>query len=126
MSPQAQAPAWFHNAVLSGLQFLWALGLPGTPAGEVAALTATSWVQALWLHPLRWTEEQDLPRLTEAFTTVAARTERWPTPRNVLDALPPRPPAQALAHQGTLPPPALRNKIAQLTGRLTQPTGDAA
>lgn len=117
----ATAPDWFHNTVVSGLQFLWALGLPGTPAGELATLTAASWVQALWCHNPRWTEKPDAPRLTEAFTTVAGRAERWPTPRTVLDAMPARKQPLALPLRGTPAPPAVREMLARLNSRLPKP-----
>lgn len=98
------APPWFSNQVVSGLQYLWALGLPGTPAGELAQLTATAWIDTLWHHNVRWQEALDPPRLEAAFKTAARLAERWPTPRQVLQALPDRPVVQALPAPSSGPP----------------------
>jgi hypothetical protein len=46
---------WFHNAVLSGVQRLYALNLPDRPAAEVVQLTAVTWVDVLWAL-LPWAE----------------------------------------------------------------------
>lgn len=83
-----QAPAWFHNAVVDGVQRLHVLSLQGTPAAETVTLTAQVWIDTLWHTPRRWQEARDLPRLQEAFRTIAGRAERWPAPRAVLDNLP--------------------------------------
>lgn len=114
-----QAAAWFHNRVVSGLQFLWALGLTGTPASELATLTASSWVHALWRHPVAWSEELDSYRLYEAFTTLGARVERWPAPRQVLDNMPARAPRPALPWVPATQPPQVRERIARMTRRRT-------
>lgn len=87
MTPQL-APAWFHNAVVEGVQRLHVLSLPGTPAAETVTLTAQVWIDTLWRMPRFWDEARDLPRLQEAFRTTAQRAERWPAPRNVMDNLP--------------------------------------
>jgi len=86
-----QAPAWFHNAVVDGVQRLHVLSLQGTPAAETVTLTAQVWIDTLWHTPRSWDEARDLPRLQEAFRTIAGRADRWPAPRAVLDHLP-RPP----------------------------------
>jgi hypothetical protein len=86
-----EMPNWFRNRVLDGLQFMLALGLPGTPSSEIAKLTAQSWMTALWMAGLAWNEERDAYRLYQGFINAAAAADRWPTPRAVLQALPARP-----------------------------------
>lgn len=105
------APAWFSNQVVSGLQYLWALGLPGTPAGELAQLTATAWIDTLWHHQVRWDEDLDPPRLEAAFKTAARMADRWPTPRQVLQALPDRLPTPALPAPVSRPPAFLKERF---------------
>lgn len=124
-APDQAAPAWFHNGVVSGLQFLWALGLPGTPAAELATMTASAWVHALWHHPWRWDEEADSKRLREAFTTLAARVDRWPAPRAVLEAMPPRRRPPALTYAPEPQPAHVREFIARKTRRATKPAQEA-
>lgn len=121
MNAPTQAPAWFHNQVVSGLQYLWALGLPGTPAGELAQLTATAWIDTLWCHHVRWQEALDPPRLEAAFKAAARQADRWPTPRQVLQALPDRVPAPALPAPVSRPPAFLKERFPWLGRR--QPRG---
>lgn len=114
-----KAAPWFHNRVVSGLQFLWALGLPGTPASELATLTASTWVHTLWQCGRAWVEELDSYHLYEAFTAVAARAERWPTPRAVLAEMKPRAVRPALPAPFTPAPPHIREKMRTLGRRAT-------
>jgi hypothetical protein len=123
---QDDVPPWFFNAVVSGLQFMWALGLPGTPASDLATLTAQAWVQALHSAPFAWNEEQDRARLQEAFKAAASQAERWPTPRAVLNALPPRPVRAALPGPSLQAiPPSVREKMRRLGSRHTPPLKEA-
>lgn len=122
----ADVPAWFHNAVVSGLQFLWALGLPGTPASELATLTAQAWVDAMYSGPSAWCQELDEQRLVSAFKAAAGQAERWPTPRAVLSALPPRPHRLALPGPSLQDmPPGMREKLRSLGSRYRTPLKDA-
>lgn len=86
MAP-TEAPAWFHNRVVDGLQMLVALALQGTPPAETVALTAQVWVATLW-RARPWLDERDAQRIAAAFADLAARIDRWPAPRQLLDALP--------------------------------------
>lgn len=107
--------AWFHNGVVEGLQFLWTLGLPGTPAGELATLVATSWVQAMW-DTAAWAEEADAGRLHQAFLRTGGSADRWPTPRQVLDAMPARPRPLALPQPRTPVPGHVKELLTRLRG----------
>ena len=81
-------PDWFHNAVVDGIQRLHVLSLQGTPAAETVTLTAQVWIDTLWHTPRSWDEARDLPRLQEAFRSLAGRVDRWPAPRTVLENMP--------------------------------------
>jgi hypothetical protein len=115
-------PNWLHNRVLDGVQFLRALGLPGTPAAEVATLTFIAWVSAIWNHGSRsWVEELDSARLYRAFESAAANAERWPTPKEVLQAMQPRQSMPAIGHTLKAPSP----EQAELLRNLRRRFGDA-
>lgn len=123
------APAWFTNRILTGLQRIYTLSLPGTPAADIIDKTADTWVAVLW-PPGMWQEERDLPRFNEAFRLLARKVERWPAPRALLDCLPPAPEVQAL------PPPKYRANperiakaraiVAKIAERWTTPPKDRA
>lgn len=108
------APHWFRNRVVSGLQFLLSLGLVGTPAAELATLTATTWIAALWNSRPGWNEALDNARLEAAFMALAVDADRWPSPRALLDRLPARP------QQPRLPPPPLQGPSPEVRERLAR------
>lgn len=91
MSPHTnEAPAWFQNRIIDGLQLLYSLCLPGFPAAEVLPLTCVTWVEVLYAtRP--WDEALDSGRLRTAFTELARLSERWPAPAQLKQHLPPRP-----------------------------------
>jgi len=104
---------WFHNAVLEGVQRLYALNLPDRPAAEVLQLTAATWIEVLWAL-LPWDESCDAWRLPVAFRDLAASVDRWPAPKSLRAHLPARRAAgPALAHQGSPAPPAVAAKLAE-------------
>ena len=90
------AADWFHNAVVEGVQRLQVLSLQGTPAAETVVLTVEVWIETLWRASWGWQQERDVPRLQEAFRSIAAKAERWPAPRAVLDNLPAAPQVKQL------------------------------
>jgi hypothetical protein len=83
------AETWFHNAVIDGVQRLYALNLADRPAAEVLPLTAVTWVEVVWCWML-WDERLDAGRLRVAFRDLAASVERWPAPRQLRAHLPAR------------------------------------
>lgn len=121
------APAWFNNRILEGLQFLWALGLPGTPAAELANLTASAWIAALW-QMQAWDEELDSYRLHEGFMTAAVRADRWPAPRTITECLGPRPRPRgaALPYHPQPPSDEQRARMGRLGRRASDRSADAA
>lgn len=115
------APAWFHNAVVTGIQNLYLLSLPGSPAGEVLPGTVEVWVRSLWAMPIAWDERLDSPRIDAGFVHLAQHCDRWPAPKLLLANLPSRP-AQALlappAHVAKPVPGWVREKLEHLAGRM--------
>lgn len=91
---KTDAPEWFRRAVADGLKVLVALSLPGEPALDLMPATKRLWIHLLWNSNRAW-QAEDAARLLEAFTLLATRIDRWPAPRQLLDAVPRRkaPPA---------------------------------
>lgn len=111
--------AWFHNAVIDGVQLLYSLALNGGPAAEVLPLTTTGWIQTLWRARGTWVQHLDTPRLQAGFVSLAGACDRWPAPRHLLDHLPARPELPAITYA---PPPVTadkRQQMAELRRRVT-------
>lgn len=118
----ASAPGWLLAEVAQGLQRLMLLGLPGTPASETITGTAQVWADA-FAHGRALDQRLDAPRIQAAFRAVAARVERFPPPRVVIDALPARPQPQALPAPQLTPAQIANNKqrIAALLRAIHRP-----
>jgi len=94
MSHPAQ---WFRDEIFAGLARLLVLRLPSAPWEEEAQYTQQTWIEVLWAAPIGWDAELDTQRIRAAFNRLAARADRWPAPRQMLDLLPDRPQQQRLA-----------------------------
>lgn len=103
--------AWFHNAVIDGVQLLYSLALNGGPAAEVLPLTTTGWIETLWRARGSWEQHLDAQRLQAGFISLAGACERWPAPKQLLDHLPARPELPAITYA---PPPVTADKRLQL------------
>lgn len=121
MTHAAETPAWMRAEVITGLQRLVALALPGQPPAETIVLTAATWCDALGLLPVAWDERQDAPRLRAAFAALLPQVERWPAPAALLRNLPARPPAPRLPAPQASPERmrSVRAQLAAITARLT-------
>ena len=93
------AERWFREAIGDGLQRLLVLRFDNAPALDFLDLTAGVWVDSLaggdWdaaLNIRYWDEALDGPRIAAAFMAMARTRSTWPAPRDLLNALPPRPP----------------------------------
>lgn len=93
-----ELPDSLHDEVVDGLTLILALRLPGTPAADTIQATAQAWSVALAAGKT-WDAEQDIPRIQTAFAVLAAQTDRWPAPRDLLGCLPPRPERLKLEHR---------------------------
>ncbi|PIQ25397.1 hypothetical protein COW20_15155 [bacterium (Candidatus Blackallbacteria) CG13_big_fil_rev_8_21_14_2_50_49_14] len=91
MVERQEPPKWLRDVVSDGLKHLVVLGLPGQPPAETIGMTGKAWIKALWKYSTSWDEAQDRPRLEEAFLTMLPEVERWPVPKDLIAALPPRP-----------------------------------
>lgn len=94
------AEKWFESEVARGMQALMVLRLPGAPPEDAITLTLDVWLNALedWIV---WNEEQDTPRIQKAFKTLIRKSEKWPAPKHLIEALPER------IHMPALPEPPL-------------------
>ena len=95
---------WLRNAVIDGLQTLLVLRLDGSPANDTVQAVANVWINVFTRQPIAWDEELDTPRLREAFLRGASYLKAWPSPRGILDYLPPRPQRLSLNHHGMYSP----------------------
>ena len=111
------APAWFHNAIVDGVQLVYSLALPGCPAGEVLPLTTTGWIEVLW-RGAAWDAELDARRVPLAFFSLARACDRWPAPKQLLDHLPRRPDMLAIAESAPPITAERRAALAELRRRL--------
>lgn len=109
--------AWFHNAIIDGVQLLYSLALNGSPAAEVLPLTTTGWVEVLW-RGSAWDAQRDSDRVRLAFFSLARVADRWPAPKALLDHLPPVEPVRALTESVPEPSPAQRAALQALKRRL--------
>lgn len=79
-----------RNEIITGVQKLFSLRLPGAPAADAVGMTAAVWIEALAAHRINWDAHQDAPRIQRAFQ-ILLRADRWPVPKDLIAALPPRP-----------------------------------
>lgn len=93
-----ELPTQLHNAVIDGLTMLLTLRLSGTPAADTAAATAQTWSRVL-AHGREWDEVRDAARFQKAFMALANEMNRWPSPKDFLDVLPPPPEPLMLEHR---------------------------
>jgi hypothetical protein len=110
---KTEAPDWFRRAVADGLKVLVALSLPGEPALDLMPATKRLWVHLLWNCNRAW-QPDDAARVLEAFTVLATRIDRWPAPRQLLDALPRRPRPQPALPAPKADPEKARRYIEQM------------
>jgi hypothetical protein len=97
---------WLRAEVITGLQKLLALRLPGTPPQDAVTGTAQVWLEAIDQPGICWDEALDKPRVLRAFKALFANCERWPVPKNFMQHLGNRDPPRALP-----PPPMTREEI---------------
>jgi hypothetical protein len=79
---------WILDEIATGLQKLYLLSLDRTPAAELLAGTAQSWLEIITTGRV-WDEARDAHRIREAFVTLGLTRESWPAPKHFIEALPP-------------------------------------
>ncbi|UOO93602.1 hypothetical protein [Vitreoscilla stercoraria] len=82
---------FINDEVLTGLQRLMALRLAGSPPADAIAATASVWMDAVSRYPIAWNEQQDTQRIRAAFDKLVWECDKWPSVKQFLNALPPRP-----------------------------------
>lgn len=85
-----------RDAILDGLSALHLLRLPNAPAHARMEEVTGVWLSVLEAHCRHWTPERDKGRMEAAFMRMCAEAERWPTPRQIIDRIPPRKPLPQL------------------------------
>ncbi|SFT74093.1 hypothetical protein [Halomonas saccharevitans] len=93
----SQPAQWFRDEITTGLARLLVLRLPSAPWEDEAAYTQQTWIDTLWQAPVGWDPELDAGRLRAGFARLAREADRWPVPRQLLEALPSRPQQPRLA-----------------------------
>ena len=88
--------AFIHNEIITGIQKLMTLRLAGSPAADTITATAGTWIEAIAGLDVNWNAEQDRWRIAKAFEKLIVTCERWPSPKQFINCLPPRPPQAAL------------------------------
>jgi hypothetical protein len=63
------------------------MGKDRTPAADLIAATAQTWIDALELGRA-WDEARDTPRFRAAFLILCRDAERWPQPKELIAAMP--------------------------------------
>lgn len=89
-----------NNTLINGLQRTLAMRLPGHPPADAADGMFQAWIAAFNALPVAWDDERDVARLEQAFALFWGQADRWPTPKMVIDCLPPLPP----------PPPQIEHR----------------
>lgn len=113
------SPEWFHNTILNGIANMAALCLQGSPPSELMPSTAKVWIETLWRSPIAWDESVDVERIMVAFGGLMLRCERWPSPSDLIKALPSRPEPLALPPPDAKPaPPIAEAKLRALSSKL--------
>lgn len=80
---------WIKREISEGLKRLMCLGLERTPAAEVIQLTAAVWLEAI-TEGRQYDAQLDAPRFKRGFAVLCRQRKTWPTPADLLEAMPPR------------------------------------
>lgn len=97
-------PKFVRDEILTGLQKLMMLRPDGAPPNSGIKLTASVWMEAIASLPVNWDERLDAGRIGQGFSRLLAEIERWPTPKMLIERLPPRPEPLKLEHKRRLTP----------------------
>lgn len=112
-----------NNTLVAGLQRTLAMRLPGHPPADTVDGMFQAWIAAFNALPIAWDDARDVPRLERAFALFWGQAEKWPTPKMVIDCLPPVPPPPALEYRRTWTPEETarnRQRLTEMLGGLAQ------
>lgn len=85
-----EIPPLLEAEVLEGLQRLLTLRLPGSPAQDTIILTSDTWSNAVYVKCGNWQDNLDKGRISFAFAKLFASVDKWPTPKQLIELIPPR------------------------------------
>jgi len=110
---------WLRVEIAAGLQALVAQSLKFQPGVDIIAKNADVWFLAL--RNTCSIEQIDTPRLRTGFERLFSRVQEWPTPKQLLEQKPTRPPRQSLP----IPEPTEedRRKGLEMLGQLKDKMG---
>lgn len=113
---------WLREEILTGLQKLLALRLPGTPPEDAIVGTAEVWIEGIGCSRIKWDEQLDRDRVRLAFATLFRSCEYWPSPKLFLDRLGSRAPPKALPEPPLTPDERqqVKNKLRAIVEQLTK------
>lgn len=94
-------PAWLNNALIDGLQLLRAVPLKFAPAPDAITATLDAWLIAVSAWNIEWEQAVDERRIRHAFSVLSGTLIDWPQPKQLREAMPPRPERIALTRQLT-------------------------
>ena len=103
-------PDWLRIQMITGLQKLVVLRLPGTPPEDAIPATAQVWLEAMDRPWIKWDQAQDARRVDCAWRQLYATAERWPAPKHLIDLLGNRDPPKALPAPPMSPEEIARNR----------------
>lgn len=110
---------WFNNALVDGLELIYALALRNAPAASVLPLTTTGWIETLWRKPIAWDQKLDADRIAKGFVSLGGAITEWPAPAMLMQHLPPRSTAAPrLAAPAPTLSPERRRELGELRRRL--------
>lgn len=109
-----------NNTLVAGLQRTLAMRLPGHPPADAADGMFQAWIAAFNAAPIAWDDARDVPRLERAFALFWGRADKWPTPKMLMDCLPPVPPPPALEYRQTWTPEEIARNKRRLAGILNE------
>lgn len=80
---------WMQTEIETGFQQLICLGLDRQPAMDLMGGTVLAWMSAL-NHNRVWDQTPDAPRFRKTFLIMMSERKTWPTPKDFIEAMPPR------------------------------------
>lgn len=113
---------WLNDTIRIGLAKLLTLRLDGCPPDDVVGTTADVWLEAL-THQREWVEGRDAERFDAAFRTLARTCKRWPSPAQLLEALPASDQAR-IPHKPTISREAGQRRLDEIMGSLGAPAAN--
>lgn len=84
---KGDAPDWFSRAIIDAIATMYTARLSGFPANDSVKQTAQVWIVALWGN-YTWAES-DTVRIKQTSIIIAGTRQKWVTPKEFYDHIPP-------------------------------------